>query len=114
MIIRIPPEQTFGNTRDSNKSEVWSLNFREVAPALSNKTMYKDNPMASRIGGLAVAIPGEVRGLQEAHRRWGSIPWKELVDPSVELAAGWRVQSELAGRIQVRTLSFSASFLTGL
>lgn len=63
--------------------------------------MYKGNPMASRYGGLAVGVPGELRGLQEAHRRWGTIPWKTLVMPSAKLAAGWHVQRELARRIRV-------------
>lgn len=95
MIVRIPPESL------GEPSRVWSIDCREIAPALSNRTMYKDQPMASRYGGLAVAIPGELRGLQEAHRRWGTIPWKDLVEPAAKLAAGWRVQKELARRIQV-------------
>jgi len=69
---------------------------------LSNKTMYQHDPKASRIGGLAVGVPGELRGLQEAHKRWGTIPWRKLVEPSARLAAGWKVQKELARRIQAR------------
>lgn len=95
MIVRIPP----GN--NESESEVWSLNFRETAPALSNKTMFSDDPTKSQWGGLAVAIPGELRGLQEAHKRWGTIPWKTLVEPSAKLAAGWKVQKELARRIRI-------------
>lgn len=95
MTVRIPPKSIM------EFSEVWTINFRETAPALSNTTMYKGKPSASRIGGLAVGVPGELRGLEEAHRRWGTIPWKRLVEPSAKLAAGWRVQRELARRIQV-------------
>ncbi|KAF5353228.1 hypothetical protein D9756_008074 [Leucocoprinus leucothites] len=99
MVVRIPSSDSTSNS--SSESEVWTLNFRETAPALSNTTMFKDDPMKSRWGGLAIAVPGELRGLQEAHRRWGTIPWKELVEPSANLAAGWKVQSELARRIQM-------------
>lgn len=95
MIVRLPPESP------GEPSEVWSINFRETAPALSNQTMYENNPLGSRYGGLAVGVPGEIRGLQEAHRRWGTIPWKDLVEPAAKLAARWRVQRELARRIQV-------------
>ncbi|KXN85661.1 Gamma-glutamyltranspeptidase 1 [Leucoagaricus sp. SymC.cos] len=95
MVVRIPPGD------DSSSSDVWSINFRETAPALSNQTMYKNNPMGSRIGGLAVGIPGELKGLEEAHKRWGTLPWKELVEPSAKLAEGWKVQRELARRIQI-------------
>jgi gamma-glutamyltranspeptidase/glutathione hydrolase/leukotriene-C4 hydrolase len=31
--------------------------------------------------------------------RWGSLPWKTLIDPSISLARGWTVQAELAKRI---------------
>ncbi|KAJ3572198.1 hypothetical protein NP233_g3245 [Leucocoprinus birnbaumii] len=100
MVVRIPPSNSTV-TSNNTESEVWSLNFREAAPAASNSTMFQDDPMKSRWGGLAVAIPGELRGLQEAHNRWGTIPWKDLVEPSAKLAAGWRVHPELERRIQL-------------
>ena len=96
MTVRIP------TSNDGKSSEVWTVDFRETAPALANKTMYIENPASSMFGGLAVGIPGEVRGLEEAHKRWGSLPWEGLVQPSVELAAGWKVGKELAKRINVR------------
>src|SRR5437899_6829893 len=39
-----------------------------------------------QIGPAAVAVPGTLAGLEEAHRRFGSLPWAELVAPAVELA----------------------------
>jgi gamma-glutamyltranspeptidase/glutathione hydrolase len=38
------------------------------------------------VGEGSVAVPGLVHGLEEAHRRFGSRPWAELVEPAVELA----------------------------
>ena len=38
------------------------------------------------VGEGSVAVPGLVAGLEEAHRRFGSIPWPELVQPAIELA----------------------------
>jgi gamma-glutamyltranspeptidase/glutathione hydrolase len=38
------------------------------------------------VGPGSVAVPGLVAGLEEAHRRFGSIPWPELVEPAIELA----------------------------
>ncbi|KAJ3576028.1 hypothetical protein NP233_g698 [Leucocoprinus birnbaumii] len=106
MIVRIPPppSNSSSGNQSSSDSDVWSVNFRETAPALANATMYNGDRLKAQYGGLSIAVPGELRGLQEAHRRWGSLPWKELVEPSVELAAkGWRVQKELARRLEVYT-----------
>jgi gamma-glutamyltranspeptidase/glutathione hydrolase len=38
------------------------------------------------IGPASVAVPGAVAGLEEAHRRYGRLPWKELLAPATELA----------------------------
>lgn len=38
------------------------------------------------VGAGSVAVPGLVAGLEEAHRRFGTVPWPELVDPAVALA----------------------------
>lgn len=43
-------------------------------------------PKASLIGPLAVAVPGELQGLGELWRLFGSKPWADLVTPAVELA----------------------------
>ena len=93
MTVRIPPANTSAN------SEVFTIDFRETAPAFANTTMYSADPQSAAYGGLAVGVPGEVRGLDEAHRRWGTLPWKRLVEPSVTLAAGWEVDKELGKRI---------------
>ncbi|KAF8161066.1 gamma-glutamyltranspeptidase [Crassisporium funariophilum] len=93
MTVRIPP------ANESTESEVYTIDFRETAPALSNTTMYASDPMLSRFGGLSVGVPGEVRGLDEAHRRWGTLSWQRLMAPSIALAAGWEVDRELAKRI---------------
>lgn len=95
MTVRIPPTSPHGS------SEVFTIDFRETAPASANNTMYHNNPKAARWGGLASGVPGELRGLEEAHRRWGTLPWSTLVQPSVDLASGWIVSLELERRIQV-------------
>ena len=95
MTVRVPP------TSPNASSEVWTIDFRETAPAASNTTMFIEEPMKALFGGLSVGVPGELRGLEEAHKRWGSLPWKTLVEPSIKLAKGWKMQRELAGRIRM-------------
>jgi gamma-glutamyltranspeptidase/glutathione hydrolase len=38
------------------------------------------------VGPASVAVPGTAAGLEHAHGRFGSLPWRELVAPAVELA----------------------------
>ncbi|KAJ1020088.1 hypothetical protein NDA16_004368 [Ustilago loliicola] len=61
--------------------------------------MYVGRVPRAQFGGLAVGVPGELRGLEEAHRRFGKLSWQRLVQPSVELARSSRVSKELARRL---------------
>ncbi|KZT41503.1 gamma-glutamyltranspeptidase [Sistotremastrum suecicum HHB10207 ss-3] len=94
MTIRVPSKT------HNTSSEVFIVDFRETAPSGSNATMYQHDQLAARFGGLAVGVPGELRGLQEAHQRWGRLSWERLVAPSVALAAERKVDRELAGRLK--------------
>jgi gamma-glutamyltranspeptidase/glutathione hydrolase len=60
------------------------IEYRETAPAAAHKTMYSkgDSPYGPRISG----VPGTVRGMALAHRKFGSRPWPSLVMPAVQLA----------------------------
>jgi gamma-glutamyltranspeptidase/glutathione hydrolase len=75
------------------------LDFREVAPKRAHRDMYveSDDDNASRIGGLANAVPGEARGLETLHKRFGKLPWSEVVAPALALARdGFEVEHHLA------------------
>jgi gamma-glutamyltranspeptidase/glutathione hydrolase len=38
------------------------------------------------IGAASCAVPGAALGLEEAHRSFGSLPWRELFGPAIDLA----------------------------
>jgi gamma-glutamyltranspeptidase/glutathione hydrolase len=67
-----------------------TLDFREKAPAAIKPELYfrdgKPDPRLSMRGGLAIAVPGEVRGLTELVRRWGKLPFAACVRPAERLA----------------------------
>ena len=47
---------------------------------------FGDSTQSYHVGAGSVAVPGLVAGLEEAHRRFGSVPWPQLVDPAIDLA----------------------------
>jgi len=67
------------------------IDFREMAPLAASRDMYlaADGKLTedSLIGWRAAAVPGTVRGLELAHRKHGSKPWAELLQPAIRLAA---------------------------
>ncbi len=71
--------------------EAQFLDYREKAPGKADRDMYLDEQGdvidgASLVGPLAAGVPGTVAGLKAAHERFGSLPWRDLVMPAVELA----------------------------
>uniref|UniRef100_A0A182MZ66 Gamma-glutamyltransferase n=1 Tax=Anopheles dirus TaxID=7168 RepID=A0A182MZ66_9DIPT len=60
-----------------------ALVAREVAPAGATRDMYVNK--SSVQGGLAIAVPGELKGYWEMHQKYGRLAWKELVEPTVRL-----------------------------
>jgi gamma-glutamyltranspeptidase/glutathione hydrolase len=66
------------------------IDFRERAPAAATHDMYLDRrgkPTDDSVTGYrAAGIPGTVRGLAYAHEKFGKRPWKELVEPAIQLA----------------------------
>ncbi|PWZ01586.1 hypothetical protein BCV70DRAFT_199018 [Testicularia cyperi] len=85
--------------KDQTCVEHITIDFRETAPSAANKTMYLGQLVKAQIGGLAVAVPGELRGLEEAHRRFGRLEWSRLVQPSVQIAREFAVSKELDRRL---------------
>ncbi len=75
----------FGLIRDRDGSYI-VIDYREAAPAAAFEEMFNDNYKGSIFGGLAAAVPGELRGLEYAHKRFGSLPWESVVMPAARVA----------------------------
>lgn len=78
---------------------VSGLDCRSVAPKGASPNMFRARDRSrgepSLLGALSAAVPGTLAGLWEAHRRLGSLPWADLVDPAVSLAQGFTVAERL-------------------
>jgi gamma-glutamyltranspeptidase/glutathione hydrolase len=46
----------------------------------------RDTSQVFRIGAASCAVPGAIAGLAAAHRAYGTVPWRRLVEPAVEAA----------------------------
>jgi len=81
-----------------------ALDFREKAPLAAHRDMYLDAEGLltddSLIGHRAAGVPGTVMGLAEAHQRFGTLPWRDLVQPAVTLAEGIVLHRRLADSLR--------------
>src|SRR5712692_828269 len=68
----------------------YGLDYRERAPMAANAAMYVHNgepeEELARSGPLAVAVPGELAGLDAALRRFGTMKFSALATPAIRLA----------------------------
>ena len=94
---------------------VTTFDYREKAPLKSTRTMYlgedgKINRSLTAAGYLAPGVPGTVRGLELAHKKFGKLPWKDVVTPSLMLAEGGFVISAALARELNRELQRMTAF----
>jgi gamma-glutamyltranspeptidase/glutathione hydrolase len=72
-----------------------AFNYRECAPAAARSNMFSVEE--SQFTHKSVAVPGTVRGFELAHKRFGTMPWQDLILPAIELARnGFLVDTNLA------------------
>ncbi len=73
-----------------------AIDFREVAPLTMGENSFKEAPQgASRVGGLAVGVPGFPAGLYEIHHKYGKLKWAALFEDALQLSSkGFYVSGE--------------------
>lgn len=77
------------------------IDAREVAPAAATADMFEGNSTTATVGGLAIAVPGELAGYWELHKRFGRLPWAELFVLPANLAyVGFRVGKHFANALK--------------
>ncbi len=65
-------------------AEPVAIDYRETAPAAVKPDTFAAT--RSHLGHKIVGVPGTVRGVALAHRKYGKLPWKDVLNPAVRLA----------------------------
>jgi gamma-glutamyltranspeptidase / glutathione hydrolase len=95
--------------------DVTAFDFREKAPMKATPTMYVgehgiiDRSLTAS-GYLAPGVPGSVRGLDAAHKKFGKLPWKDVVMPAATLAEQGFILSTALARSLNAELKTMATF----
>jgi len=86
----------------ANDGKTGALDFREKAPLTASRDMYLDKegnviPGKSSFGVHSVGVPGSIAGIFEVYNKFGSLPFKELIQPSIDMARnGFKITKKQA------------------
>ena len=69
----------------AHSGRTFAIDTREKAPAGARPDMFVGVPNSS-LQGVAVGVPGMVRGTEHALRRYGHLDFKQVLRPAIELA----------------------------
>ena len=93
---------------DAANDENIAIDYREMAPQKATRDMYLDengdvDTNRSRFSHLAAGVPGTVSGFHTAHKKFGRLPWKKLLQPAIRQAReGIVVSYDLANFLRTR------------
>jgi gamma-glutamyltranspeptidase/glutathione hydrolase len=96
----------FALLKTAQNGKIIALDFRERAPGLSHSKMFIDSSgevieNSSLFGAKSVAIPGNVKGLLEIHKRFGKLSRAEVLEPARLLAEnGFEMYEDLNQAIE--------------
>jgi gamma-glutamyltranspeptidase / glutathione hydrolase len=93
--------------------KLYALDYREVAPRAATADMYirngKPNENLARTGALAIAVPGEIAGLDAALKRFGTKKFSQDAAPAIKLARdGFPLAPHLANEVAMTAPLFFA------
>jgi gamma-glutamyltranspeptidase/glutathione hydrolase len=80
----------FMTIRNAKTGEVVVLDYREIAPLSATKDMFASEESKkakeSELGGKAIGVPGAVKGMFTALRKYGTMSFAQVAEPALRLA----------------------------
>jgi len=72
---------------EASSKKVYVVDGMDMSSRTLPVTAFINQPTRERIeGGPSAAVPGLAKGLYQAHKKWGALPWNKDVQPSILLA----------------------------
>lgn len=95
---------------EAGSKALTTLDGRETAPAAAKPERFlgaDGKPMKfaeAVVGGRSVGVPGTLKLLEAAHKKWGKLPWAKTFEPAIRLAEnGFAVSPRLNGVLKSET-----------
>lgn len=104
------------------ENKLVAFDGRETAPAAATPNMFLNPTTGAPLsfatavnGGLSVGTPGVVKMLDDAHRKHGKLPWRDLFAPAIKMstdgfAISQRLFTLLDGNTALRTQQPASSY----
>ena len=99
----------------ADKQETVAIDYREMAPSAAHRDMYLDengnvNNQMARFSHASSGVPGTVAGLAHALKKYGTMGWAQVVEPSIALAEqGILVSYDLSENLKSRKAWLTAN-----
>lgn len=81
--------------------EIETITAASRAPRKSHADMFANKTSVNGI--LSLAVPGELKGYEDMHKKFGRVPWKTIIQPSIDLCRnGYTVSTFLDRVLQMK------------
>lgn len=87
------------------ENKAYTLDAREITAAAAYREMHLHDPKSTNEGPLSIGTPGEMKGYAEAHQRFGKLPWRDLIAPTIQLCEkGFSMSKHLEDSVRINPI----------